>query len=125
MPILNGEQLSHIRIAIKNIEDSQEQNKKRRKGAKATRFVVDTNFTALGMFQFDGFSYRKERNFDLIIRTSKEIDDDLKKNIFAIFKTTLNALHYVGNIRINVKENFIKICENESQTENIKQGFYV
>ena len=125
MPILNGEQLSHIRIAIKNIQDSQEQNNKRRKGAKATRFVVDTNFTALGMFQFDGFSYRQERNFDLIIRTSKEIDDDLKKNIFAIFKTTLNALHYVGNIRINVKENFIKICENESQTENIKQGFYV
>ena len=125
MPILNGEQLSHIRIAIKNIQDSQEQNNKRRKGAKATRFVVDTNFTALGMFQFDGFSYRQERNFDLIIRTSKEIDDDLKKNIFAIFKTTLNALHYVGNIRINVKENFIKICENESQTENIRQGFYV
>ena len=87
--------------------------------------MVDTTFSRLGAFQFDGFSFVKDRQFDLIIRTEKVIDEDLKSNIFKIFKTTLNNLHYSGTIKINVKENFIKICEDDTKEETLKQGLYV
>ena len=87
--------------------------------------MVDTSFSQLGAFQFDGFSFVKDRQFDLIIRTSQAIDEDLKSNIFGIFKTTLHNLNYTGTIKINVKENFIKICEDENKEETLKQGLYV
>ncbi len=124
LPIINGEQLSRIRLAIKNIQE-EEARKERGKNKKSARFVVDTSFTKLGAFQFDGFSFIKDRQFDLIIRTSQVIDEDLKSNIFRIFKTTLHNFQYKGTIKINVKENFIKICEDENKEETLKQGLYV
>ncbi len=124
LPIINGEQISRIRLALKNIQEEEAQRTTGRH-KKSARFVVDTNFSRLGAFQFDGFSFVKDRQFDLIIRTQKAVDEDLKSNIFRIFKTTLHNLHYSGTIKINVKENFIKICENEEKEETIKQGLYV
>lgn len=124
LPIIHEEQLSRIRLAIKNIQE-EENEKGRNKYKKSARFVVDTSFSQLGAFQFDGFSFVKDRQFDLIIRTSQAIDEDLKSNIFGIFKTTLHNLNYTGTIKINVKENFIKICEDENKEETLKQGLYV
>lgn len=124
LPVITGEQLSRIRLAIKNIQEEEAQNA-RGKYKKSARFVVDTTFSRLGAFQFDGFSFVKDRQFDLIIRTSNSIDEDLKSNIFRIFKTTLHNLHYSGTIKLNVKENFIKICEDENKEETLKQGLYV
>ena len=124
LPILHGEELSRIRLAIKNIQE-EEARKERGKHRKSARFVVDTSFSRLGAFQFDGFSFVKERQFDLIIRTSEPLSEALKSNIFGIFKTTLHNLQYKGTIKINVKENFIKICEDENKEETIKQGLYV
>ena len=124
LPIIHGEQLSRIRLAIRNIQE-EEARKERGKNKKSARFVVDTSFSKLGAFQFDGFSFVKDRQFDLIIRTSQAIDNDLKNNIFGIFKTTLHNLNYTGTIKINVKENFIKICEDENKEETLKQGLYV
>ncbi len=124
IPFLNGENINRIRIAIKNFmeEEKNEQEKRRRKSA---RFVVDTSFSNLGNFQFDGFSFSKERQFDLIIRTSRNIPQDLKQNIFAIFKNTLHQLEYKGTIKLNVKENFIKIYENEVKEDTLEQGIYI
>ena len=86
---------------------------------------MDTEFTRLGGFQFDGFSFAKDRRFDLVIRTQKNIDDDLYANIIKIFKTTLHDLQYVGNIKINLKENFIKISENNTGDKFISQDLFV
>ncbi len=124
LPIMNGDQISRIRLSVKNMEE-EEARRAKGKRKKSARFVVDTTFSRLGAFQFDGFSFVKDRQFDLIIRTEKVIDEDLKSNIFKIFKTTLNNLHYSGTIKINVKENFIKICEDDTKEETLKQGLYV
>lgn len=86
--------------------------------------MVDTSFSRLGEFQFDGFSVAKERRFDLIIRTSRSVGDDLCANIMRIFKTALNEVGYAGSINVNVKENFIKICEDE-RSETLKDGIYI
>ena len=76
--------------------------------------MVDTNFTKLGRFQFDGYSLARDKRFDLIIRTERFVGNDLCANIMHIFKTTLHEVGYVGTIKVNIKENFIKIGEDIS-----------
>ena len=124
IPFLNGDAINRIRLAIKNFKD-EENKANQSKKKQSARFVVDTNFSQLGNFQFDGFTFNKERHFDLIIRTNQDIPQDLKKNIFAIFKNTLHQLEYKGTIKINIKENFIKIYENEEKEDILKQGLYI
>lgn len=125
IPILNGDTLSKIRIAVKKILDEEEKKKAKENRRYGTRFVVDTAFTRLGSFQFDGYSFVKDKRFDLIIRTEREIDSDFCANIMRLFKNTLHEEGYVGNVKINVKEKFIKICDNQSDTEILADGIYV
>lgn len=124
IPFLDGNNLSKIRVAVKKQEDHDEDKENTSKPKGGTRFVVDTSFSRLGEFQFDGFSVVKEKRFDLIVRTSQEQEEDLCSCIMKIFKTTLNDVGYVGNININVKENFIKIEEDISK-ETLKDGIYI
>ena len=116
--------IEQIKLAIKQYPDEKE-NEDNSKQKFGTRFVVDTNFTQLGAFQFDGFSFAKDRRFDLIIRTERNVGDDLCANIMKIFKKTLSDVQYVGNIKINLKENFIKISENNPDDKFLAQGLFV
>lgn len=124
IPFLDGGSLSKIRVAVKKYDDDEKEKNAEGKSRFGTRFVVDTSFSRLGAFQFDGFSVAKERRFDLIIRTSRSVGNDLCANIMRIFKTTLNEVGYAGSINVNVKENFIKICEDE-RSETLKDGIYI
>lgn len=116
--------MEQIRLAIKQYPD-EEENENTPKEKFGTRFIVDTNFTQLGAFQFDGFSFAKDCRFDLIIRTARYIEDDLYTNIMRIFKQTLNDVQYVGNIKINLKENFIKISENNTDDNVLARGLFI
>lgn len=124
VPFMNGDSLSKIRIAVKKFDEEEEESARLKKSKFGTRFVVDTSFSQLGDFQLDGFSVVGERRFDLVIRSSKEVSDDLYANIMRIFKTTLHEVEYVGNFKLNVKENFIKVCEDENN-ETLKTGIYI
>lgn len=126
IPFFAGDTMSKIRVAIKKMQDdeeSEERNKK--KGKSATRFVLDTSFTKLGKFQFDGFSIEKEKRFDLIIRTERDFDEDFCSHITRLFKKTLNDVAYSGNVYLNLKENFIQICEDNSSCEILKDGIFI
>ena len=124
IPYYYENRLDKIRLAVKQYpEDEDDTPEKRQK--LGTRFVVDTDFTRLGQFQFDGFSFAKDRRFDLIIRTQKDVGDDLCANIMRIFKTTLINVGYSGNIKINLKENFIKISEDNQQNQPTSQDLYI
>ena len=124
IPLLHEGVLGKIKVAVKKNSDEEEDEKNSEKKQKrGTRFVVDTTFTRLGEFQFDGFSTAAERRFDLIIRTSREVSDDIYSAILRIFKTSLYEVDYVGNININVKENFIKICEDEDMVSRLDGVF--
>lgn len=125
IPFLNGGQMNKIRVAVKKQNEEDEKELKNRKKASGLRFVVDTSFSKLGDFQFDGFAAEKEKRFDLIIRTSKAVDDGLYANLLRIFKTTLHELDYSGNVKLNVKENFIKVCDDELINETLKTGIYI
>lgn len=117
MPFFDGSQLSAIKIAIKKDKRSKENKTKE----KTARFVVETEFSKLGKFQFDGFSKAKSRNFDLIIRTSSKISDDFCSNIINLFKKSLYDLNYSGTIKINMVENFI----NFNDEVVVKEGVYI
>ena len=74
---------------------------------------------------YDGFSLPAEKRFDLIIRTEKEIDNDFCAQIMQLFRTSLSAVDYAGNIRINIKEKFIKLCEDEPEKTILQDGIFI
>lgn len=120
-PFFDGSQLLNWRISLKknNDERESEQNKCR---DDEVRFVIDTEFSKLGAFQFDGFALKKQKRFDLIIRTSLSQSDDFCANIMALFRKSLSELDYSGTIKINQKEEFLKpyVIENK-----IVDGVYI
>ena len=125
VPIFNEGILSQIKVSIKkNSSDEEDDGEKKAKEKYGTRFVVDTNFSILGKFQFDGFSHAKNKQFDLIVRTEKKIDEDIVSNIMAIFKNTLHEVDYVGNINININDCFIKIDDNDTK-DSLSEGIYI
>ncbi len=124
IPFFGGEGLSKIRLAVKKNDGEDERRPGRNKGKGGTRFIVDTSFSRLGKFQFDGFSVPVERRFDLIVRTGKELGEDLAANIFRLFKQTLHDVDFVGTINLNVKEKFIKVVEDE-KNECLAEGIYI
>ena len=126
VPVFNGDTLAKIKVSIKNLSDDDgESNNKKQKRKSGTRFVLDTNFSRLGSFQFDGFATATDKRFDLVIRTSEDIGDDIYSQIYKLFKNTLYNVGYIGNLNINVKENFIKICENDGNNSMLEQGVYI
>lgn len=115
MPFFDGNNLSSVKIALKKEKDKSEKQKNK----NATRFVVETEFSKLGKFQFDGFCKAEDRNLDLIIRTNKKISDDFYTNIINLFKKSLYDLNYSGTIKINMIESFINLNQNNTVTEGI------
>ena len=125
IPFFDNDNLSKIRVAIRKYHQNNGSNHRRAAKPDTARFVVDTSFSALGAFQFDGFSIAKDKRFDLIIRTEKDIPDDLCSHIMQLFRSSLSAVDYAGNIRVNVKEKFIKLCEDEQESTILQHGLYI
>ena len=124
IPFYSGENIEKIRLAVKKYNEDEEENQNSSRQKYGTRFLIDTNFTRLGRFQFDGYSLARERRFDLIIRTEKFVGNDLCSNLMRIYKNTLHELDYAGTIKINVKENFIKISEDE-ENKTLPEGILI
>ena len=117
MPLFDGNQFKPLKIAVK--KDSEQDQKQSGHKQNGTRFVVETDFSKLGGFQFDGFVSRSKRSLDLIIRTTKALEDDFCSNVINLFKKSLYDLDYVGTIKINRQENFIVLQEENSLTGGI------
>ena len=125
IPFWDGTNISKIRLAVKKPQDDDEQENPSSRRKSGVRFLLETDFSKLGKFQFDGFSLAKDRRFDLVVRTSKTLPSDFCSHIVNLFKTSLHDVDYVGNISINVKENFIKIGEDEITQSQIRDGVYI
>lgn len=128
IPIISGETIEQIRLVVKRQaqeDEETEKNQKEKPQKGGTRFVVESRFSQLGGFQFDGLAEEKKRRFDLIIRTEKLLDKDLCSQIMTLYKTTLHKFDYWGTIQINLKENFIKPWEDDIKEDNKGQGILV
>ncbi len=116
MPLFDGNQFAPLKIAVKKDKEDRSKPKQNKVG---TRFIVETTFSQLGDFQFDGFASAAKRNFDLIIRTSKQMDEDFCFHIINLFNKSLYNLQYVGTLKINRQEAFINMQEENFITEGI------
>ena len=119
MPLFDGSQFFPLKLAVKKDSDKSQKNITKQKSG--SRFIVETEFSKLGRFQFDGFANATKRNFDLIIRTSKCVDDDFFSHIINLFKNSLYIMDYTGSIKINQEAEFINLQEQIKATK----GFYV
>lgn len=127
IPILTEAGIANIRLAVKhNPEDDEEDQPNRPKRPQGgTRFVIDSTFTNLGRFQFDGIALEHQRRFDLIIRTERYIEDDLCSNLVRLFTTTLQAQNYVGVMSINRREKFVHPWDDAASPQADKGGILV
>ena len=127
IPILTEAGIANIRLAVKhNPEDDEEDQPDRPKRPQGgTRFVIDSTFTNLGRFQFDGIALEHQRRFDLIIRTERYIEDDLCSNLVRLFTTTLQAQNYVGVMSINRREKFVHPWDETASPQADKGGILV
>ena len=119
MPLFDGNSFKPLKIALKK---EQNEPQKQSQGLQdITRFIVETEFSKLGGFQFDGLTDKPKRHFDLIIRTSQNMKKDFCTDIINLFKKSIYNLGYAGSIKINQKEAFISFLPENT----IKQGIYV
>lgn len=118
IPFFNGSQIMPLQIALK--KDAEHEPEKSR-SQKGTRFMINTSFSKLGAFQFDGFAVAAERRFDLIIRTDKNHPQDFCSHIINLFKKSLYDIGYIGTIKINQREAFIKV----EPADTPREGVYV
>ena len=119
MPLFDGNAFSALKVAVKKDTEKEKQSEPHKKSG--TRFIVETDFSKLGGFQFDGFSNIKQRSLDLIVRTTQNMDDDFCSNIINLFKKSLYSLNYTGTIKINSRQAFINLYD-ENQ---INTGIYI
>ena len=117
MPLFDGTQFFPLKIAVK--KDIEQQKNETLKQNKGTRFVVETNFSKLGSFQFDGLSHAKDRRLDLIIRTSAPQTDDFCSHLINLFKKSLYDVNYTGTIKINREQTFINLLEYSDSGKGI------
>ena len=117
IPVYADNQITPLKVALKK-EQAEEKESADKRG---TRFVVETQFSKLGSFQFDGFVQARERKLDLIIRSTEEQKKDFYDNIINLFKNTLYNLDYTGNVKINNRDNFINFYQSYPQ----KEGLYI
>lgn len=125
IPFFDGSQFNRIRLAVKKKKKQDEQPDFASPSFSETRFLLETEFSRLGSFQFDGFSRPKGRRFDLIIRTSRVLPDDFCAHVINLFKTSLYDVNYGGSIKINQLEPFFKVTNEAAAPNDIRNGVYI
>lgn len=73
-----------------------------------TRFVVEMELTQLGQMQMDGFIRRQLGNmqFDLVVRSSKPLPQDVQGDILQIYQSTGELTGYRGNLVFQAGKTF-------------------
>lgn len=123
MPFFDGSVLAKVKLAVRKNDDEEETGDSSPARRRGVRFLLETSFSRLGSFQFDGFSLVKDRRFDLVIRTSRLMPQDFVSQVMSLFKNSLHAVNYIGNININMQESFVRIAEDT--TPQLADGIYI
>lgn len=123
MPFFDGSSLAKVKLAVRKNQDEEEEKNASGDGRRGVRFLLETSFSRLGSFQFDGFSLIKDRRFDLVIRTARLMPQDFVGQVMNLFKNSLHAVNYIGNININMQESFVRI--EEDNTPQLADGIYI
>jgi hypothetical protein len=95
-PIFDGKELHQAKLHVKDLPERRKKDEKK----TGVRFVMELETTYFGEMQFDGL-VRKSSNthFDLIVRSHKEIEADVKNDIQQIFISASEITGFKGEIQ--------------------------
>jgi hypothetical protein len=94
IPMMFGGEIERIRMTVRRPPEDEKAASAREEDG--TRFLVDVDMSRLGALQLDGLVKRKSKRFDLIVRSQRPLDDDLRRQISGIFGRSLEGLNMVG-----------------------------
>ncbi|NDF12021.1 MAG: hypothetical protein EB060_04300 [Proteobacteria bacterium] len=101
-PVLNGNTIEHGAMFTRHYPADQDGNQE-----DGTRFIVEVDYSTLGMVQLDGFVKNKtgKKAFDLFLRSKEALPDEARSDISSIFSTALEIGGFTGALQFQqVKE---------------------
>ena len=116
IPIMNGLGLDHFQFHTQD-QSFHKENYADKKGA---RFIIDLELSHLGRIQIDGLTRKKNKNFDLIIRSERDLGDQIKKKINTIYLNFTKIMTFSGQISFQVSKKFAEINLPHLRDNNFK-----
>jgi len=116
IPIMNGLGLDHFQFHTQD-QSFHKENHADKKGA---RFIIDLELSHLGRIQIDGLTRKKNKNFDLIIRSERDLGDQIKKKINTIYLNFTKIMTFSGQISFQVSKKFAEINLPHLRDNNFK-----
>jgi hypothetical protein len=102
VPVMKGDEMQNMRW-FKRKQDAEDGSNR-----EGTRFVVELETDSLGNLQLDGlfFNQPREKQFDLVIRSTNPFTDDEKENITGIYNSYGEISGYRGSLRFEEVSTF-------------------
>ena len=99
IPVYDGDKLHQIRMFMRKHGRHNSDD-----GEAESRFVIETELSRLGLIQLDGLINKTQ--FDLVIRSRKELPEKVQGGIKAIFQDALVTAELGGSIKFQIKPDF-------------------
>lgn len=102
VPVMRGEEMHNMRWLKRKQEAEDGSNR------EGTRFVVELETESLGNLQLDGlfFSQPREKQFDLVIRSTNPFTSEEKENITGIYNSYGEISGYKGSLKFEEASTF-------------------
>jgi len=97
LPMLLGAEIEPIELYVQRPPRDEDSEKGGRKGDEH-RFLVEVSLTRLGRIQFDGLVQRDAKRFDLIIRTTEPMSEEMRRDIMGLFAQASDAVGTKGSV---------------------------
>lgn len=102
-PIFDGKELHQARLSVKDLPEHRKKDEKK----SGVRFIMELETTYFGEMQFDGLVRKTSgTHFDLIVRSHKEIEPDVKNDIQQIFISASEITGFKGEIQFASMRDF-------------------
>jgi hypothetical protein len=118
VPLFDEARMQHMRLYIYDPPDQRK--KKKDDPSWARRFLIDMDLSRLGAVQLDGLVHK--RRLELVVRTQRALDPDLRKDLLERFMRTLEEVRYGGDLRFAAnKMGWVDIKEKASPPTFLKE----
>jgi hypothetical protein len=94
LPFLFEQRIERIRLTMRRQRERDQEEG--RDGEEGLRFLVDVDMSRLGALQFDGLVKRNAKSFDLIVRSRRQLPDEVRREIAVIFARALDNMGMIG-----------------------------
>jgi hypothetical protein len=102
-PIFDGKELHQARLHVKDLPEHRKKEEKK----NGVRFIMELETTYFGEMQFDGLVRKTSgTHFDLIVRSHKEIEPEVKADIQQIFISASEITGFKGEIQFASMRDF-------------------